>query len=132
MALPLFVLHSLQIPNTKKAALASIFSLAVLVIIFDIVRSVKSIEGKAVGAQSAFWCILEGIISVYVSCMPAYVALFAKAEKKITHGPTYHELSDYDGWPRTRHTSQNTFRSAELPGKSNSVVARAVGSKSEL
>ena len=81
MALPLYFLKDLQMRKRQKLGLASVLCLAVLIVSFDIIRTIISVHGGAVGAQSALWCVLEATIAVIVSCLPTYRSLFASGER---------------------------------------------------
>lgn len=85
MAFPLYVLKGLQMQTRQKLGLASVFCLAILVVIFDILRTVfsaKSARGGAVGASTALWDILEITIAVIVSCLPTYRTILAQKKKR--------------------------------------------------
>ena len=85
MAFPLYVLKGLQMQTRQKWGLASVFCLAILVVIFDILRTVfsaKSARGGAVGASTALWDILEITIAVIVSCLPAYRTILTQRKQR--------------------------------------------------
>ena len=63
MAFPLHKLRSLQVRAAQKTILALIFSLVLFVIAVDVARTVISIKGGAVGAQSAAWGVVEATVS---------------------------------------------------------------------
>ena len=94
MAFPLYVLKGLQMQISQNLGLASVFCLAILVVIFDILRTVfsaKSARGGAVGASTALWDILEITIAVIVSCLPTYRAILTrkKSRKQRKNNGTY-------------------------------------------
>ena len=85
MAFPLYVLKGLQMQTGQKLGLASVFCLAILVVIFDILRTVfsaKSARGGAVRASTALSDILEITIAVIVSCLPTYRTILTQKQKK--------------------------------------------------
>ena len=82
MGLPLYMLKQLQkIPRAQKIGLASLFSIATIVIIFDILRAVYAL-GVGVVALDSVWDVLEPSIAVMVSALPIYRALFTTARKR--------------------------------------------------
>ena len=89
MALPMRILWSLHITRRQKFALASVFSLATVVIIFAIVRAVEtlstltpealaSLEGSDPISLTLF-SALESQIAVIVSCLPTFRVLILGA-----------------------------------------------------
>ena len=78
MAFPLWILSTLQMGIRQKLGLAAIFCLATLVIIFDIIRTVISCSGGAVGAQGVFWDICEANVAVLISTLPIYRFLLSR------------------------------------------------------
>lgn len=94
MGLPLYMLKQLQkVPLAQKIGLASLFSMAIIVIIFDILRAVYALEIGVVALDS-IWNILEPSIAVMVSALPIYRALFTTRRKRdktsytnLTHAP---------------------------------------------
>lgn len=79
MALPLYFLKGLRMRTTQKIGLAGVFSLAVFVVVFDILRTVFS----TVGAQSALWCVLEASVAVIVSCLPVYRSILSHRKQQM-------------------------------------------------
>ena len=106
MALPLYMLKRLQMPMSSKIGLASVFCLAIFVIIFDIIRTVISIRGGAVGAESALWDILEATVAVIVSCLPTYRTLFSP--RKRGSSGKYTDLAHSEGFLKPRSIEMNT------------------------
>ncbi|MDI1488104.1 MAG: hypothetical protein OHK93_007378 [Ramalina farinacea] len=78
MAFPLWVLSTLQMGLRQKLGLAAIFCLATLAIIFDILRTVISCSGGAVGAQGVFWDLCEANVAVLTSTLPIYRFLLSR------------------------------------------------------
>ena len=93
MAFPLWILSSLQMGIRQKAGLATIFCLALLVIIFDIIRTIDSCLGTAVDAEVVLWNICEACVAVLISCLPVYGFLLS---------PKAWKRSSSDSGPRRR------------------------------
>lgn len=72
MALPLWMLKDLKIHLRHKVALAFIFSLALVCIILDILRTVQALR-----SQQALYTVLEINLNVIISCLPTYRALLS-------------------------------------------------------
>ena len=81
MSLPLFMLWGLQLRTSQKAVLAGIFSLAFVVAIFDILRTVESLQSGTFSGV-ALWSSLEVTISVIVASVPLYRALLTSKGRK--------------------------------------------------
>ena len=81
MALPLWMLRGLKIRLSQKLGLIAIFSIAIVIVAFDILRTVKSIDGGAF-SESALYGILEMTIAVMISCLPTYRTLFGIESKR--------------------------------------------------
>ena len=71
MASPIWQLWKLQMATAKKLALGALFSLATIDVIFDILRTINSVDGGAV-ALDTVWDVLEPCVAVIVSCLPVY------------------------------------------------------------
>ena len=83
MILPLFMVWNLQLRQSQKAILACIFSLAFVVAIFDILRTVESLESGTFSGV-ALWSSLEVTIAVIVASLPLYrVLLTSKGRKSL-------------------------------------------------
>ena len=98
MAFPLYVLKGLQMRISQKLGLASVFCLAILIVVFDILRTISSAEsarGGAVGASTALWDILEITIAVMVSCLPTYrtILVLRKQKKQRKATGTYSNIT---------------------------------------
>ena len=87
-------------PTSRKVGLAILFLIAITDVIFDITRTVYTINIKAVGLDTT-WDILESTIAVIVSCLPTYKALLGPTKK----------------WKTTRY--QNLDHSGAVIGKSS-------------
>ena len=83
MALPLYMIWGLQLRKSQKLVLAGIFSLGSVVAIFDILRTVESLESGTFSGV-ALWSSLEVTIAVIVASLPLYrVGLSSKGRKNL-------------------------------------------------
>ncbi|KAI9756985.1 MAG: hypothetical protein M4579_003643 [Chaenotheca gracillima] len=91
MALPLRILWDLRVTTRQKIGLAGLFSLAIIIMTFSIVRAIKS-AGTLGGATITslyqadpttltLYTILESTIAVIVSCLPTFRVLFVKSRE---------------------------------------------------
>ena len=71
MLLPIFMLWGLQLQGRQKVVLAGIFSLGFVVAIFDILRTVESLQSGTFSGV-ALWSSLEVTIAVIVASLPLY------------------------------------------------------------
>ncbi|KAI9839027.1 MAG: hypothetical protein M1837_002281 [Sclerophora amabilis] len=86
MALPLRILCTLRITTRQKIGLAGLFSLAIIIITFAIVRAAKSSGTlvpndisslvKSDPTTLTLYTILEATVAVIVSCLPTFRVLF--------------------------------------------------------
>ena len=97
MTLPLFMVWDLQLRKSQKAVLAGIFSLAFVVAIFDILRTVESLKSGTFSGV-ALWSSLEVTIAVMVGSLPLYRALLTSKGRKSLHSRSsigrYKDVSD--------------------------------------
>ncbi|MCJ1413432.1 hypothetical protein MMC19_007537 [Ptychographa xylographoides] len=79
MALPLRLLWGLQINTRQKSALAGIFLLGIIIIVFAIVRVVEtSATFDHVNPMwLALWSMVEASVAVVVSCLPSFRAFLS-------------------------------------------------------
>lgn len=93
--------------TSRKVGLAAIFSIAVIDVIFDITRTVYTVDRGAV-ALDTIWDILEPTVAVIVSTLPTYKALL-RAPKKEKRAASYQTLGHdaVDPW-----SSASTHHSA--------------------
>ena len=75
MALPLAMLRIIQIHQSAKLGLATIFGLAFFIIVFDIIRTAETLSHTNVYGSTALWTNLEAAIAIIVSCLPSFVTL---------------------------------------------------------
>lgn len=81
MALPLFMVWGLQLRKSQKLILAGIFSVGSVVAIFDILRTVESLDSGTFSGV-ALWSSLEVTIAVIVASLPLYRALLTSQGRK--------------------------------------------------
>ncbi|KAL8872274.1 MAG: hypothetical protein Q9174_002070 [Haloplaca sp. 1 TL-2023] len=101
MALPWYVIRRVQISRAKKLGLVAIFSVVLITIACDILRTIKSIDQGAF-SDSALYTFLEVTLAVIVSTLPTYrVLLRSKSRKNI---PAHHseEVTKSNGGYRQR------------------------------
>ena len=123
MILPLFMIWDLQLRRSQKATLAAIFSLAFVVAIFDILRTVESLQSGTFSGV-ALWSSLEVTIAVMVASLPLYRVFFTtKGRKSLMSRRSkdrYKDMSDGqteverkgsdDRSSRLHQSSRGTFR----------------------
>lgn len=97
MVLPLFMVWGLQLRKSQKVVLAGIFSLGFVVAIFDILRTVESLQSGTFSGV-ALWSSLEVTIAVIVASLPLYRALLSSKGRKslMSRGSMgrYNDMSD--------------------------------------
>ncbi|KAL6718185.1 hypothetical protein ACLMJK_004273 [Lecanora helva] len=82
MILPLFMVWGLQLRTSQKFVLAGVFSLAFVVAIFDILRTVNSLQSGTFSGV-ALWSSLEVTIAVIIASLPLYRVLFTTKGRKM-------------------------------------------------
>lgn len=82
MLLPLWMLHALQMQMIQKIGLACIFLLATIDILFDILRTVHTVNRDSLTTHAIIWDVLEPTIAVIISCLPSYRALFKHSRSR--------------------------------------------------
>ena len=87
MALPLSMLRYIRRSTDQKLGLGLIFSIAIVTVALDIVRTVESISGGAFGYISLY-CILETTFTVIISSLPVYRSLVSYIQKKYSSAAT--------------------------------------------
>ena len=96
IVLPLWMLQTLQMSTSRKVGLAVLFSIAITDVIFDITRTIYSVNGGAF-ALDTIWDILEPTIAVIVSSLPTYKALLGVTKMKKKRNPSYQNLNQSGG-----------------------------------
>lgn len=72
---------SLQLHKSQKAVLAGVFSVGFVIVIFDILRTVESLQSGTFSGV-ALWSSLEVTIAVMVASLPLYRALLTSKGRK--------------------------------------------------
>lgn len=93
MALPLWILRSIQLPISKKLGLASVFFLALAIVALDILRIALG-DGGGIVSLASLWDVLEPSVAVIVSTLPTYRALLPSGEKLAKKVTTYEHGSN--------------------------------------
>lgn len=113
----------MQLRKTQKTALFGIFSLGLVVAIFDILRTVESLQSGTFSGV-ALWSSLEVTVAVIVASLPLYRVLLTKKGRKylVSRGSArrYKDISigqsgierqrTDDGSSRRNKPSVSTFR----------------------
>ena len=81
MALPLSMVWGLRLRKSQKLLLAGIFSLGSVVAIFDILRTVESLDSGTFSGV-ALWSSLEVTVAVIFGSLPLYRTLFSSKGRK--------------------------------------------------
>ncbi|KAI4235525.1 MAG: hypothetical protein LQ352_008083 [Teloschistes flavicans] len=81
MILPLFMIYRLQLRTSQKAVLGGVFSLGFVVAIFDILRTVESLQSGTFSGV-ALWSSLEVTIAVIVGSLPLYRTLISSKGRR--------------------------------------------------
>lgn len=107
------MLRRLQMSMSRKLGLAAIFLIAITDVVFDITRTVYTVNGGAV-ALDTIWDILEPTIAVIVSSLPTYKALLGIAKKK--QSTSYQDLGHSGGttWHSSHSHDTDTLAGVEL------------------
>jgi len=120
MALPLWMIYQLKLRTSHKIGLAFVFTLAFVDIVFDILRTIYTVNGGAL-ALDTLWDILEPTIAVIISCLPTYTVLL-KSSKKPQPARTYATLEDESKAARnySSHGSSHELDTIpKIPGNAN-------------
>ena len=80
MGLPVWMLWDLQMRTIQKIGLISIFLVATIDVIFDVVRTVYATDGPD-GKFLLIWDTLEPSVAVIVSTLPTYRALLPSSRR---------------------------------------------------
>ena len=75
------MLNTLQMRTGQKIGLALLFLLVIIVIVFDVIRTIYDIRGGLVGVKTVLFDVLEPNITVIISALPTYRALFRDRPK---------------------------------------------------
>ena len=82
MLLPIWMLRGLQMKPKQKYGLAALFSMAVIVMIFELVRTVLTIDTQSGSNKNVYtaliFTVLEVDLAVIISALMVYRTLFRK------------------------------------------------------
>ena len=99
MALPLWQLKQLRVKLSQKIALAFVFSVAMICVILDIVRTVEAID-----SNQALYTVLEINFVVIIFCLPTYRALLSLGQQERSRKPSQYSSgsrpSVFSSWRR--------------------------------
>ena len=93
MILPLWMLRTLKVRTGQKLGLALIFSIGIVVVVLDIVRTVKSLAATDF-TEVAAYDIAEVTASIIVSALPTYQAL-SHADRRPSRKASYYKNLNY-------------------------------------
>ena len=114
------MIWGLQLRKSQKLVLAGIFSLGFVVAIFDILRTVESLDSGTFSGV-ALWSSLEVTIAVIVASLPLYRALLSSKGRKslMSHVSIgrYKTMSD-DQTAAERRTSDDRSSRPDQPSVS--------------
>ncbi|KAL8945603.1 MAG: hypothetical protein Q9222_007875 [Ikaeria aurantiellina] len=122
MILPLFMIYGLQLRNSQKAILTGVFSVGLVVALFDILRTVESLQSGTFSGV-ALWSSLEVTVAVIVSSLPLYrILITSKGRhslmsrlsvdryKNMDSSPAGTERKFFGGHVSPRKQSNSTYR----------------------
>ena len=101
------MVYNLHLQTPQKLALAAVFSLAIIDVIFDILRTVESLDNGTFSGVD-LWASLEIIVAVIVSSLPLYRVLLSRKGRdtlrsKFSRGfPKHGTTSGMGGLGRSR------------------------------
>ena len=89
MALPLVMMSRMQTRLSQKIGFMILFSVATIAVFFRILRSISALYWSL--SYTILYCMLEIAVTIIVSCIPVYRALFnttgqAKSERYLEKG----------------------------------------------
>ena len=79
------MLRRLKVRPRAKLALAGVFSLAFVIIVFDVLRGCEFITAGALAGGCELWMNLESAAAVIVSSLPSYGAFLRNRDKPIKY-----------------------------------------------
>ena len=121
MALPWWMIKDLKIDRFQKIGLALLFSVAIVCVAMDIVRTVE-----AVAQHQALYTIIEINLVVIVSCLPTYRALLTifhrQSSRQASGASAWRSLEDRGVWKGQQRDSHPLasmdFKDSRRPGAS--------------
>ena len=85
MALPVWMLKDLQMRTSQKVGLGIMFSLGLIVVVFEILRTVVS-ESQTSFSEVAVFDIIEDCVALIVSSIPSYRSFQKTRRRQGTDG----------------------------------------------
>ena len=107
MVLPIYMLRKLQIPRKQKIGLGIIFSLATIIIIFELLRFLEFLPATDSGSSltmPCLWSVLETNVAIVVSCLPIYRTLLRNEKKQRAERARVENASDHSQQPPYTNT----------------------------
>ena len=98
---------------SRKIGLAAIFLIAITDVVFDITRTVYTVNGGAV-ALDTIWDILEPSIAVIVSSLPTYRSLLGITKRKQSTPYQNFSHSGDATWHSSHTNNTDASNNAEL------------------
>lgn len=84
MALPVWMLKDLHVKTSQKIGLAAMFSLGIIIIIFEILRTIKSL-GQTSFSEVAIYDVLENSVALIVSSITHYRGFISTRRRNRTN-----------------------------------------------
>ena len=107
----------LQLRKSQKVVLAGVFSLGSVVAIFDILRTVESLQSGTFSGV-ALWSSLEVTIAVIVASLPLYrVLLTSKGRQSLMSRSSMGRYKDMSGGGQTGVERKGSDDRSSRPGK---------------
>lgn len=112
MALPFWMIQDLKIDRSQKIGLGLVFSVAIVCVVLDIVRTIE-----AVAQHQALYTIIEINLVVIVSCLPTYRALLTtfhrrRETRRPSRGSAWRSIEDGTG-PKSRDRNSHLLQSMD-------------------
>ena len=107
MALPLWMLRTLHMRTSHKIGLAWIFSLGIIIIILDILRTVESI-GSSPFSEVAVYDIVENSMALIVSSISTYRSFWTNHRRKRDESKPFERL--YSKSTQTKNSASDQYR----------------------
>lgn len=116
--LPLFMLWPLQLRMKQKIVLGGIFSLALVITVFDILRTVESLRSGTFSGV-ALWSSMEVCVAVIVGALPLFRVLLTRKGRHQLSSWSHNSLSRYKdlGDSQTGVERNGSIATSSPPGK---------------
>ena len=130
MALPWWMIKDLKVNRVQKFALALLFSVAIVCVAMDIVRTIE-----AVAEHQALYTILEINLVVIISCLPTYRALlnvFQRHRSRRPSGSSYWKSLEDKGPSKSGQSRSHQSESLDVKGTGSAANVIRVTSSIEI